>query len=57
MIIVYMALFFVGFWLFGLSFTVDAWQSVIFVAGVLSVCAALALVVHGPGRAETEIKG
>lgn len=57
MIVVYMALFLVGFWLFGLSFTVDSWQSVIFVAGILSVCAALALCVHGPGRAKSEIKG
>jgi hypothetical protein len=41
--IVAMALFVLGLWLFGLAFTVTAWQAVIFFAGILAVSAAVAI--------------
>ena len=46
----YLVLFLVGFYLFGLAFTVEAWQGLIFTAGVLSVSLALALLLHTQRR-------
>ncbi len=52
MFILYSALFLLGFYLFGLSFAIDAGPSgLIFAAGVISVSLALALMVHAPGTA------
>ncbi len=56
MIVVFMVLFLLGFYLFGLAFTAAAWQGLIFIAGLLSVSLALALIVHGPDRAKSETR-
>jgi len=47
MFIVYMVLFLLGFYLFGLAFTVES--GLVFVAGLLSVSLAVALLLHLPG--------
>ena len=44
--VVAMAAFVLGLWLFGLAFTVDAWQGPIFVSGILAVSAAIAIPAH-----------
>jgi len=44
--IVALAVFVFGFWLFGLAFTVTAFQAPIFFAGILCVSLALALPAH-----------
>lgn len=46
MFILYAVLFLGGFYLFGLAFAVDSWQSVIFTAGILLVSLAVALPIH-----------
>lgn len=46
MFVVYLVLFLGGFWLFGLAFTVDAWQGLIFGAGILVVSLAVGLLFH-----------
>jgi hypothetical protein len=43
MFIVYMVLFLGGFYLFGLAFNVEAFQGLIFTAGILAVSLALGL--------------
>lgn len=46
MIILYGALFLLGFYLFGLAFTVPFAPGLVFVAGILCVSLALAVPVH-----------
>lgn len=44
--LVAMAAFVLGLWLFGLAFTVSAWQVPIFFSGILAVSAAIAIPAH-----------
>ena len=44
--VIAMAAFVVGLWLFGLAFTLTAWQGPIFFGGILAVSAAIAIPVH-----------
>jgi len=44
--VVAMAAFVLGIWLFGLAFSVDAWQGAIFFSGILAVSAAIAIPAH-----------
>lgn len=44
--VVAMVVFVFGLWLFGLAFTVTAWQGAIFFAGILAVSAAVAIPVR-----------
>ncbi|MFE1645992.1 hypothetical protein [Microbacterium sp. P01] len=46
MFIVYLVLFLGGMYLFGLSFTLESWQGLVFVAGILAVSLAVALPFH-----------
>jgi len=46
MIVVVMALFLGGMYLFGLAFTITEWQGLVFVLGILLVSAALAIPAH-----------
>lgn len=53
MFIVYMVLFLLGFYLFGLAFAIDSDPSgYIFFAGLLSVSLAVGLLFHRPSSAE-----
>ncbi|SBS75161.1 hypothetical protein [uncultured Microbacterium sp.] len=53
MFIVYLVLFLLGFYLFGLAFAIDSDPSgYIFVAGILSVSLAVALLFHLPSAAD-----
>jgi len=51
MFIVYLVLFLGGFYLFGAAFNAEAWQGLIFTAGILSVSLALGLLFHGHRKA------
>jgi hypothetical protein len=44
--LVYVVLFLGGFYLFGAAFNAEAWQGLIFSAGIFAVSLALGLVVH-----------
>jgi hypothetical protein len=46
----YVVLFLVGFYLFGMAFTAEAWQGLIFTAGILSVSLAVGLLFHTQRR-------
>lgn len=46
MFILYGVLFLLGFYLFGLAFTVSVAPGLIFIAGILSISLALALPIH-----------
>lgn len=46
MFIVALVLFVAGMWLTGFAFSLEEWQGLVFVAGILSVSAALAIPVH-----------
>ena len=46
----YLVLFLAGFWLFGISFTAESFQGLIFTAGILSVSLAVALLFHTQRR-------
>ncbi|MCR2800863.1 hypothetical protein QNO21_05985 [Microbacterium sp. zg-Y818] len=51
----YVVLFLLGFYLFGLSFAIDSDPSgFIFAAGIIAVSLALALMVHAPGTARRQ---
>jgi hypothetical protein len=50
MFLLYMALFVLGFYLFGLGMTIES--GYVFTAGILAVSAALALVLHLPAARE-----
>ncbi len=50
MTVLYMVLFLLGFYLFGLGMTLES--GLIFTAGILSVSAALALLLHLPAARE-----
>lgn len=51
MFIVYLVLFLGGFYLFGAAFNAEAWQGLIFIAGILSVSLAVGLLFHGHRKA------
>ncbi|MBB5641244.1 hypothetical protein [Cryobacterium roopkundense] len=44
--IIALAVFILGFWLFGLAFTVTALQGPIFIAGIVAICVSLAIPFH-----------
>lgn len=46
MFIIYGVLFLLGFYLFGLAFTVSVLPGLVFVAGILCISLALALPIH-----------
>jgi hypothetical protein len=46
----YMVLFLVGFYLFGAAFNAEAFQGLIFTAGLLSISLAVALLFHTQRR-------
>ena len=48
--ILYLLLFVGGFYLFGAAFTAEAWQGLIFTAGVIAVSLALGLLLHTSRR-------
>jgi len=48
--ILYLLLFLGGFYLFGAAFTADAWQGLIFTAGILAISLALGLLLHTTRR-------
>ena len=50
MFIVYGVLFLLGIYLFGLAFSLEAWQGLVFFGGILSVSLALALPMHFSGK-------
>ena len=48
--VLYVVLFLGGFYLFGMSFNAEAWQGLIFTAGILSVSLAVAILFHTQRR-------
>ncbi len=50
MFILYIVLFLGGFYLFGAAFNAEAWQALIFTAGILSVSLAVGILFHTQRR-------
>ena len=50
MFILYLVLFLGGFYLFGAALAADAWQGLIFTAGILAISLALGLLFHTQRR-------
>lgn len=49
--VIFLVLFIGGIVVLGLAHELPAWQGVVFVAGILSISIALAVIVHAPGTA------